>query len=61
MKEKTTIKHKIKDKGYCTETLYVEFWGGEDFRLTCYKCGFAHTVHKSIFEDWLKCSEAKIF
>jgi len=59
MKEPTTIKHKFANNEYCPEILYKEFWGGDDYRLTCNKCGFTRIVHKSIFFEWQETNEAK--
>lgn len=57
MKEPTKIRHKTKENANCTETLCKEFWGSEDIRLTCHKCGFAKIVHIDVFSKWQYCDE----
>lgn len=51
MKQKIGIKHKDKNRTYCNGQLYIEFWGGDDHRLTCYLCGFARIINKEEFTN----------
>jgi len=57
MKEKTKIRHKLKDNSYCSETLDREFWGDIDWNLSCYKCGFSKIINNETFLKWQYCDE----
>jgi len=59
MKYQTTIKHKKRDKTYCHGVLCSEFWGGDDFRLTCHICGFSCIINKNILTDIIQHNEIK--
>lgn len=57
MREKTKIRHKLKDGSYCSETLNKEFWGDDDRNLTCSKCGFSRMIDNNTFLKWQYCDE----
>lgn len=57
MKEKTKIKHKLKNNEYCLDTLDKEFWGDNDMMLTCMKCGFARMIGMKTFLKYQYCDE----
>lgn len=57
MREKTKIKHKLKDSTYCSETLDKEFWGNNDMKLSCMQCGFFKIINMDIFLKWQYCDE----
>lgn len=57
MREKIKIKHKLKNGEYCSEMLEKEPWGGDDFKLSCFKCGFFRIIDNSLFLKWQYCDE----
>lgn len=52
MKEKTKIRHRLKDNAYCSETLDKESWGDRDYHMTCNKCGFVKIIDTEMFLKW---------
>ena len=57
MKEKTKIRHKLKNNEYCSETLNKEFWGDDDILLSCMKCGFFRIINMKTFLEYQYCDE----
>lgn len=57
MKERTKIRHKLKNNIFCSETLNKEFWGDDDWLLSCYKCGFSRIINNEVFLKWQYCDK----